>query len=83
MILFNRELRTQLPTCSDRFVTSNDKKYKFVLEKGVSKMEQHCNQHVQNRVDFVPGQLVRYRNDHADKVWKREKIIAPRSDNGR
>ena len=46
-------------------------------------MKQHYNQHVQNRVDFYPGQLVRYRDNLNDKVWKQGKIIVPRPNDGR
>ena len=31
-MLFNRELRTKIPTCTDHFVTEMDKKYKVVLQ---------------------------------------------------
>ena len=82
-ILFNRELRTRIPTCTDLFVTELDRKYKLVLERRVTNMEQHYNKHVQERLDFVPGQFVRYRDNPDDRVWKRGKIIAPRSDDGR
>lgn len=82
-LLFNRDLRTKVPTCSTQLVTDNDKKYKLILEKRVTKMKQHYNQHVQNRVDFHPGQLVRYRDNLNDKVWKQGKIIVPRPNDGR
>ena len=66
-ILFNRELRTRLPATSDLFVTDEDNKYKAILERRVSNMEQHYNQHVTQRVNFVPGQLVRYRDSFKDR----------------
>ena len=79
-ILFNRELRTKLPTCSSLLITENDKTYRRVLEKRVINMEQHYNQHTIPREDFVPGQLVCYRDNLSDKIWKPGKILAPRSD---
>ena len=46
-------------------------------------MEDYYNERTHDRPDFVSGQHVCYRDSPADKVWKRGKIIAPRSDNGR
>ena len=37
-------------------------------------MEQHYNQHVKDRVEFVPGQLVRYRDGLKNKIWKQGKL---------
>ncbi|KAL5264194.1 hypothetical protein ACHWQZ_G005321 [Mnemiopsis leidyi] len=83
-LLFNRDLRTKVPTCSSLLVTESDKKYKEILNKRVDKMKQQYDQHSTPRDDFVSGQLVCYRDNLSDKIWKPGKILTPRSDaNGR
>ena len=84
ILLLNRNLRTKVPTSSSLLVADNDKKYKAVLEKRIINMEQRYNQHSTPRDDFVSGQLVCYRDNLSDKIWKPGQILAPRSDaNGR
>jgi len=79
-ILFGRELRTKVPTCSDLLITENDRRVKVVLEKRTNKMEYYYNQHASDRDDFIPGQVVRYKDGFSDKIWKKGQIIGPRYD---
>ena len=76
-ILMNRPVKGRIPCLNSNLVTDSDRSIRKLLTDRQIKSSEYYNRTVSKKVEhvFKPGDLVVYRSNPADRVWKRAKVV--------
>ena len=76
-ILMNRTVKGRLPCLTRNLVTDNDIETRKSLTKRQNRSIEYYNRNASKNSAkvFKPGDLVVYRNDLSDRVWKRARVV--------
>ena len=78
MLFFNRNLRTRVPTVESCLLTSKDDENRNLLVNRKEGDKHYYDRKAKGeRKGFFANDLVQYRNNLADKIWKSGQIIKP------
>ena len=75
-ILMNRSVRVKVPCISSKLITKNDVENRKLLIERQDLCAKYYNRTAKkSKVNFKSGEIVVYRNNSADRDWKRAKVI--------
>jgi hypothetical protein len=80
-IVMNRNVKTKIPCVESKLITESDKLNRKVLIERQQNSCKYYNRNAKSKCDsFNPGDIVVFRNNNADRTWKRAKVVAADSE---